>query len=256
MDKEANNGGDILALVAWADAHRKQLIWTATAVAAVGLMLGLYVMYKNNREDSANATLFAVALPTPGRPVTAALAAPFAQVAEEYSDTTAGARAMLLAGGIYFEGNQYDQSTGMFQRLLASHPEYPLANLAALGIAVNLEAQGKLPEAASRYEEIVRRVPPDSTWSQAQSALARIYTEQNHPDRAFETYRQMLETRNSDSWTMEAQTQVRELLDKYPSLRQQLAPPPTAAPTAPAAPASTPTPTLDLGSPSATPVKP
>jgi tetratricopeptide (TPR) repeat protein len=244
MDKEANNGGDIFALVAWADAHRKQLIWTVSVVAGLGLVVGLYFMYKNNREDAANAALFAQQLPVPGKPVTAAQAAPFAQVAEEYPDTSAGARAMLLAGGIYFEGDEFEQSRQMFQRLLATHSEYPLANLAALGVAVSLEAEGKLPEAATRYEEIAHRVPPDSTWPQAQSALARIYTEQNHPERAFEVYRQILEARNNDSWTMEAEPQLRELLDKYPALRQQLNPPTTAPAHAPS---------LDLGTTSAKP---
>jgi tetratricopeptide (TPR) repeat protein len=242
MEKQADQSGDIYALVAWADAHRKQLISTAITIAVLGVGVGGYFMHKNSREEAANEALFAVQLPTPGQPQSAS-ASSFVQVADEYPDTSAGARAMLMAGGIYFEDNQFEQSRGMFQRLLAGHPDYPLANLAALGVAVNLEAEGKLPEAAARYEEIAHREPPDSTWPQAQSALARIYTEQNHPERALDVYKQMLEARSGDSWTMEAEPQLRELLDKYPALRQQLAPPATA-------PASTPAPTLDLGKPS------
>jgi tetratricopeptide (TPR) repeat protein len=244
MEKQADQGGDIFALVAWADAHRKQLMWTAVTLAVLGVAVGGYFMHKNSREEAANEALFAVQIPAPGRPQSmSASASSFVQVADEYPDTSAGARAMLLAGGTYFEDNQFEQSRGMFQRLLAGHPDYPLANLAALGVAVNLEAEGKRPEAAARYEEIAHRVPPDSTWPQAQSALARIYTEQNHPERALDVYKQMLEARSSDSWTMEAEPQLRELLDKYPTLRQQLAPPASA-------PASTPAPTLDLGKPS------
>jgi tetratricopeptide (TPR) repeat protein len=244
MEKEADHGGDIYALVAWANAHQKQLIWTAITVAVLGVAVGGYFMHKNSREDAANEALFALQLPTPGRAQTpTSPASSFVQLADEYPDTSAGARAMLMAGGIYFEDNQFEQSRGMFQRLLAGHPDYPLANLAALGVAVNLEAEGKLPEATARYEEIAHRVPPDSTWPQAQSALARIYMEQSHPERALDVYKQMLEARNGDSWTMEAEPQLRELLDKYPALRQQLAPPATA-------PASAPAPTLDLGKPS------
>jgi predicted negative regulator of RcsB-dependent stress response len=251
MEKEANSGGDIYALVAWADAHRKQLIWGAVVVLAVVAVVGGYFMHKNGREDAANDALFALQLPVQGRPeIQAAAVASFVQVADEYPDTSAGTRAMLVAGGMYFEGNDFEKSRGMFQRLLAGRPDYPLANLAALGVAVNLEAEGKLPEAAARYEEIVHRVPQDSTWPQAQSALGRIYTEQNHPERAFDVYKQMLEERNGDSWTMEAQPQIRELLDKYPALRQQLAPPPSAPAATPApSPIPSPAPTLDLVKP-------
>lgn len=231
MDKDANSGGDFYAFVAWADAHRKQLIWTLAAVVAVGAVVGLYFTYKNSHEDRANAALFALDMPIPGHdPATTAQAAQFAQVADEYPDTSAGARAMLLAGRIYFEANEFDQAKMMFQRVLAEHPTFPLANIAAVGVAASLEAEGKLPEATARYEDIVRRATQDSTWPQAQAALARLYTKQNQPERAFEAFKQLLSAGSSDSWTMEAQLQVRELLDKYPQLRQR--PAQTAAPAA------------------------
>jgi tetratricopeptide (TPR) repeat protein len=240
MEKEAKSGGDLLALVAWADARRKQLMWTAAAVAAVGLLVGLYFMHKNSHEAAGNAAFFALKLPVPGKDaLTAADAAPFAQVADDYSDTTGGARAMLMAGRIYFEAGDFEKARAMFQRMLAEHSDYPLANEAAIGVALSLEAEGKLAEATARMEDIVRRGPQDSTWTQAQSALGRLYTEQNHPDRALEAYKQLLSANDNDSWTMEARPQISDLLDKYPALRQQLAPP--AKPATP--------PVLDVGKP-------
>jgi len=243
MDNEAKHGGDLYALVAWADKNRKQLLWTVGTLIALGAAVGLYFMHKDSREASANAAFCALKLPIPGRDMpTAAMAAQFAQVADEYPDTSGGARAMMAAAGIYFEAGEFEKARTMFQTLLAEHPNFPLANEAAIGVAVSLEAEGKFAEATARYEEIAHQGTQDSTWPQTRSALARLYTQQSHPDRALEMYKEMLQARSGDSWTMEAQVQVRELLDKYPSLRQQLAPP-----TPPAAPATAPV--LDVGKP-------
>ena len=248
MDKEDKQGGDLYALVAWADKNRKQLMWTVGAILVIGASAGLYIMHKDSREAAANAALCALALPAPSRD--AATAAQYAQVADEYAETSAGARAMMEAAGIYFEAGEFEKARMLFQRLLAEHSDFPLANEAALGVATCLEAEGKLAEATARYEEIVRRGTQDSTWPQARSALARLYTEQNHPDRALDLYKEMLQARTGDSWTMEAQVQARELLEKYPSLRQQLAPP--TAPAAVAPPSAVPAPTgpvLNVGKP-------
>jgi predicted negative regulator of RcsB-dependent stress response len=247
MENEDKHGGDLYALVAWADKNRKQLTWTVGAVLIAGALVGLYFMHKQSRETRANEAFCALKLPVPGQGTsTAADAAQFAQVADEYPETSGGARAMMEAAGIYFEAGEFEKARVMFQRLLAEHSDFPLASEAAAGVAASLEAQGKLAEATARYEEIVHRGTPDSTWPQARSALARLYTEQNHPDRAFEIYKEMLNARSGDSWTMEAQVEARELLEKYPALRQQLAPP--AAPAATAAPATT-APVLDVAKP-------
>jgi pentatricopeptide repeat protein len=225
MEKEAKHSSDIYTMVAWADAHRKQLMWTLGGVLVACALVGMYFMRKTDREVRANEAFCALTIPVPGRDVaTAAAAAQFAQVGDDYPETSGGARALLEAGAIYFQAGEFEQARMTFQRVLAEHGDYPLANEAAIGVAVSLEAEGKLPEATARYEEIIHNGKPDSTTPQAQSALARLYTEQGHPDRAFEVYKQMLEARGGDSWTMEAQVQGRELLEKYPALKQQLAP--------------------------------
>lgn len=240
MDKDTKSGGDIYALVAWADANRKQLIWGATAVVCAAAIIGLYVMHKYNQESDANAALAVVRLP----PVPEQ-APQFAEVANRYPQTISGARAMLIAGGLYFQDGQFEPARMMFQRLLAEHPDFSLADEASIGVAVCLEAEGKTNEAIAHYEEILHR-PPGPTWAQTRSALARLYAQQNQPERAMQLYIEMLQARNNDSWTMEASAQVSELLEKYPSLRQKLAAQsaPAAAPAAPAATGATPVPVL------------
>ena len=91
MDNEAKQGGDLYALVAWADKNRKQLLWTVGAVVIAGAAAGLYFMHKDSRETSANAAFCALKLPIPGRDTpTAALAAQFEQLADEYPETSGG----------------------------------------------------------------------------------------------------------------------------------------------------------------------
>jgi tetratricopeptide (TPR) repeat protein len=241
MDKEIKHqsGGDFYTFVAWAHANRKQLTWALGGLAAVGLAIGLYFMHKQSREDDANAAFCALNLPsTAPEAATPALAAQFAQVADNYPGTSGGAHALLAAGEIYFEAGQFAQAQQMFERFLAERGDSPLASEAAVGVAASLEVQGKLPEAAAHYEAMLQR-GQDSTWPQVKSALARIYTEQNQPDRALQQYKEMLQVNNNDSWTMEARVQAGELLEKYPNLRQQVAAP---APTTSA-------PVLDLGKP-------
>jgi predicted negative regulator of RcsB-dependent stress response len=246
MDKEANHGGDIYTLVAWANTNRKQLTWALVVVLAVGLCVGLYYAHKSSREAQANEAFCAIKMPVPGRDApTTAVAAQFAQVADSYPDTSAGTHAMLLAGGIYYGAGEFEQARVLFQRLLAEHGDYPLANAAAVGVAASLEAEGKIAEATARYEDLVHRNTMDSTWPQSRFALARLYTQQNHPDRAFQLYEEMLQARSGDSWTLEARPLAAELLSKYPALRQQGATPSAAPAPVPAASA----PVLDVPKP-------
>lgn len=256
MDKNENQGGDIYALVAWADKNRKQLLIGLAVVILAGAVAGLYVWHKTAAETAANAAYCDIKPSPPGEPGTAAQAAQYAQVANNYPDTSAGARAMLMAGSVYFETGAYDQAQAMFQRLLGEHPDFPLADEAEIGVATCLEVKGNKAEAIQHYSSILQRAP-GPTWSQARSSLARIYTDENKPEEAVQQYVEMLQARQNDSWTMEAQVQMQGLLEKYPALRQKLAQQAQQQEQLQrqqqqqqqngGAPATTPTPTLQLG---------
>ena len=164
MDKDANRSSDFYTWVAWANTNRKQLLMTVGAVLVVGALVGLYFMHNIGREDDANEAFNALKLPVAGRDQpTDEAAAQFAKVADDYPGTRAAAHAMLVAGGIYFEAGEYEPARMTFQRFLAEHPDSPLANMAAMGVATTFEAEGKLAEATTRYEEIVHRGIQDST---------------------------------------------------------------------------------------------
>jgi predicted negative regulator of RcsB-dependent stress response len=221
MEKNENQGGDVYAFVAWADKNRKQLLLGLAVVILAGAVAGLYVWHKTAVETTANAAFCAIKVPAPGEPATPALASEYAEVADNYPDTSAGARAMLMAGSSFFETGDFGRAEAMFERFLSDHPDNPLADEAAIGVATCLEAQGKAAEAVARYRDILQR-PPGPTTSQARSSLARIYTQENKPEDAMQQYVSLLQARQSDSWTMEAQVQLQGLLEKNPELKQKL----------------------------------
>src|SRR5690242_12143252 len=103
MDKETKHEADFYHLVAWAHANRKRLMMALAAVLVVGGVFGFTVWNKSHREQMANEALSNIKDPpgSRGNP-TAADAAPYIQVANDYSGTPAAARARLIAGGALF----------------------------------------------------------------------------------------------------------------------------------------------------------
>ena len=230
MDKDVKQSADFYGLVAWAHANRKQLIWISAIVVIVGGGIGIYNLYKSNREAEANTALSDIKpLSDPDEQTNAAAADPYIKVAASYSGTGAAARACLLAGDILFQSGKYQEAQQQFSRFLSEYPDYPLADQALIGIAKSYEAQGNLADAATRYKDFVDHHPASSALQDARSSLARVYLAQNKPELALQEYEQLLQGRNNDSWTAEAGSQREELLEKYPNLKKVVAPPPTAA---------------------------
>src|SRR6185437_14818532 len=231
MDKSVDQSADYYRLVAWAHANRKQLIAIAVAVVVVAAGIGIYTWYKQNREDQANVALSAIKTPQPTResPVPPpADPKAYLAVADQYSGTSAGARALLLGAGTLFETGKFADAQTQFGRFLSEYPDSPLADQASIGVAASLEAQGKNAEAASRYDDIIKHHPGASIIPQAKSALARLDVAQGKFADAAHLYEELMRTGNNDSWTAEAQDQLRELFAKHPELQ----PKPAAAPTA------------------------
>jgi tetratricopeptide (TPR) repeat protein len=220
MDTQPKNSADIYSLIAWANENRRRLIVAGGIVVVVGLIIAIYFWHSNYQSDSANAALDRVQGNDPAQ---------FMEVANVYPDTTAAARALLIAGQLQFEAGKYDQAQATFQRFLAEHHDYPLASQAAVGVAASLEAQGKKAEAVARYEEISRR-PPDSSTLQAQAALARLYASLGKNEQALRQYVALIQQGSDNTWIGEAKLEAQNLLTQHPELRKLVSPPANAAP--------------------------
>ncbi len=224
METQANPPADILTVAAWAEQNKKQLLTAGAILLVVGAIIGIYFWHDNYVTAQADAALDRVVVPADGSALDPAA---LIGLANQYPSTTAAARALLLAAARQFDLGNFDQAQATFQRFLAEHHDYPLAGQAAIGLAACLEAQGKIPEAISRYQEILNH-PSDPTLVQAQLALGRLYALQAKPDEAFRmdaTVLQGAQNGNENSFTVEARVQLTDLLAKNPDfaakVRQQ-----------------------------------
>jgi predicted negative regulator of RcsB-dependent stress response len=225
---------DLWHLVAWFHANRNRVLPITAIILVIGAGIGGFIWHKNYVETQAAAALSNIKPPTSaqesGAP-NAANALPYVKVADDYAGTRGAARALLIAGGIQFDAGKFDVSQATFRRFISEYSENPLANLALLGVAASLEAQGKTAEAATAYDDLIKRHQADSTTPQAKSALARLYVAQDKPEQAMHLYEELARANNNDTWSVEAGIQLQELLAKYPNLKKPVASAPV--PTAP-----------------------
>lgn len=232
MEDDVKLTAEFYRLGAWAHARRKQLIRIGIAVAVVAAVVGFLIWHKNYNETSASEAIARLKPPPTGENVPASAADPYLKVANDFPNTTAGARALLMAGGIQFDARDFKEAQDTFDRFIRDYPDSILVNQAVLGVAASLEAQGKLAEATSRYDDFVRRHGTDAAAPEAKSALARLYVAQNKPDKALQLYIELAQAGNPDTWTQEAGIQAGELLQKYPELRKPKTPEPGTVPMA------------------------
>src|SRR6185295_12272886 len=115
----------------WVEKHRKELIGGAIVLAVAGLITGFVIWRHNENESSANAAL-SQALSQAGAAPDAAPGA-LLKVASDHSGTSASARAMLLAAGIYFTQNKYTDAQAQFEKYLREYSDSPLVGQAQLG---------------------------------------------------------------------------------------------------------------------------
>lgn len=234
MDKETKHETDLYQLVAWAHANRKRLMAGLVVVLVAGGVFGFTIWNKSHHELMANEALANIKDPPGSREhPTTADAAPYLQVANDYSGTASAARARLMAGGALFEAGNFKDAKEQFEKFLQENPSHPMANEALLGVAASLEGDGKNADAIARYEDLIKHHMADTTSPQAKSALARLYLAENRPEDALPLYEELARGNNSESWVIEAEIQRQELFARYPNLKKPpvraLAPSPTPA---------------------------
>jgi len=221
MDKETKHETDLYQLAQWAHANRKRLMAGLAALLVVGGVIGLTIWNKSHHELMANEALANIKDPPGSREnPTAADAAPYIQVANDYPGTAAGTRARLMAGGALFEAGNFKDAKEQFDKFLQENPGNSLANEALLGVAASLEGDGKNADAIARYEDLIKHHMADTTGPQAKSALARLYLAENRPEDALPLYDELARGNNGDSWVLEAEIQRQELYTKYPNLKK------------------------------------
>jgi tetratricopeptide (TPR) repeat protein len=212
----------------WFHKNKKPVVWSTSVVVVVGLVVWFIVYQRDQKQLEASEALSNVAsaqvnAPSSARPADAAAA--YLKVAKDYPNSSAAARAVLLAAGSLYTEGKYDQAKQEFERFTHEYHGSPFMGEALLGVASCLEAQGNTKDAMAAYKQLVERFPNDALIPQAKFALGRLSEAQNQPEQAFNYFEQVAQADPYGSIGSEAGMRAEELKLKHPNL----APVPAAA---------------------------
>jgi TolA-binding protein len=208
-------------LWAWFETNRKQAIWGAVIVVALGLIIWFFVWQQGEKEVNASEALSKVSTPAATTPTAKADPESYLKIASSYPKSSAAARALLLAGGSYFVEGKYAEAKTQFERLARDHQQSPFMGQALLGIAACLDAQGKTNEALTAYKDLADHHPGESVIPQAKFALARMYEAQGKTELARTLFEDLNRADPYGSLGSEAGMRLEELLAKNPGLVQK-----------------------------------
>ena len=98
------------------------------------------------------------------------------QLIEQYAGTPAAAQGLVLLGNRYFAQDRFDEALSMYERFLADYGKLEILLFAAWsGVAATYEAQGRLLEAAQKYQEYADNNPESYQSSLALMEAARCF---------------------------------------------------------------------------------
>lgn len=126
------------------DRNQKNLVILAILIALGAAALVVYQGIVKSREETAGAALNKAE-------DLAALQA----VVNEHADTAGGRSAMILLSQRQWDANQQDQAIETLRKFIAANADHPGLATARASLGSKLMAQGKAPEAAAVFDEIV-----------------------------------------------------------------------------------------------------
>jgi len=215
-------------LWAWFETNRKPALVGISAVAAAGLITWVIIWQQQEKQIAAGDALSDVAaMQMSGATPRSELASAYLKVAGSYPNSSAGARALLLAAGSLFTENKFSEAQAQFEKFTREYHDSPFMGEALLGVAACQDAQGNTDSAITAYKNLIDRHPSDIVVPQAKLALARLYEAQNKPELSKDLLQDIERAYPFSSLGNDAGMRLEELIAKYP----KLAPPPTPMPT-------------------------
>jgi TolA-binding protein len=214
----------MLKLWPWIEANKNKII------AGTGIVLAIIVIYffmswrrEANRIDAGDAmTQTLLTIPPNADP--SQLSQSYLQIADDYSGTPAGTRALLQGAAVQFAQGKYTDAQAHFQRYLDEHPDDEFSGLAALGVARCLESEGKINDALGAYQHVIQDFGDQQSVTEAHFSLAMINMQQGKYNDAFQGFQSVMQADPYGALGTEARQYAIELQSK---LARQA---PTAAP--------------------------
>ena len=171
---------------AWYETNKQQAQLAILILVLLGIGVGYFLWHNSEKDVASGEALTSVSLAQvgPGGMSRGGSEDALLKVANDYPNSKAGARALLLAAGNLFVDGKYDQSRTQFEKFTHDYRESPFIGEALLGIAACLDAQNKQTEATAAYKNLVEHHPGDASVPQAKFALGRLYEAQGKPEQA------------------------------------------------------------------------
>src|SRR5262245_27296653 len=139
-------------LWAWFETNKKPTIIGICTVVVAGLIIWIVSWRRDEARIAAGTALSDVAARQIGNATTRADAAnAFLGIASSYPNSSAGARALLLAAGTLFTDGKFSEAQAQFERFTREYHDSPFMGEALLGVAASLDAQNKTEAAIGAY---------------------------------------------------------------------------------------------------------
>ena len=201
-----------LKLWPWVETNKNRLIAGAAIAVLAIFTIWFVACQREAKAVAAGEALTQTALAAGGPSAPAYL-----KVAEQYSGTVAGQRALLQGASAFFAAGKFTDAQAQFQKYLDAHPDGEFSGQAQLGVASSLDAQGKTDLAVGAYQKVVSNVSDTALVSAAKFGLARIEEAQGRVNDALVLYQDVARAEPSSSLGSEAAMRLTELRSKLPA---------------------------------------
>ena len=230
MDSDTPPSAGFYSFLGWIEANKQRVAIGACLVAVIAAVVGFFVWRGGQRALEAEEALSSVRMPfVPSETPAPGTAEALAGIADEFPKTQAAPKARLRAGTVYFDQGNYAKAQEQFEKFLRDHGDSMWTPQAVFGIAACLDAQNKVNEAITKYNDFISKYSSDPAVDQARLSLARLYEQTKQPALALDALRKMTEGQAGPTPAgQEAQEKIRELFNKHPELVP--APPPSMPP--------------------------
>jgi predicted negative regulator of RcsB-dependent stress response len=214
------------------EANKNRLIAIAVLIAIAIFAGWIFAVQSQQKQIEAGEKLTQLTL-TPN-----AAPAAYLKIADDYTGTKAGQRALLQAASELFASGKFSDAQTQFKKFLDEHSDSEFAASAALGVAASLDAQNKTDLAVTAYQAVLRNYPSDANAvNAAKMGLARIYETQGRFNDAIVYYQDVAQQSLISSLRQEAGLRLMDLKNKMAVAKPSPAPSIPPVPVAPIAPA-------------------
>jgi predicted negative regulator of RcsB-dependent stress response len=218
---------DFYDLLAWFEMNRKKVGVIVAVLVVIGFAIGTIRYFKEQKEQNASAALLTLKPTlTPQTNAPPPQSSAFMKITEQFPGTRAAERAQIFAATTLFDEGKYADAEREFSAFGSNYPESPWAAEAAYGVAASREAQNKLDQAQSSYQNVITAYANSWVVDQAKLSLARVYELRKQPEQALRLYNELITPRPGsapgEGGNREAYERKESLLRSHPNLNTNL----------------------------------